>query len=100
MYYNDTVSTERIARSFVCLLWATQNFLTKMKHLIFFLVATMTSVGHPHSHTHTQTMALAQIFKAHFLKTGFFRGLDNGCGTFQQQIASMILAQADNNVNV
>lgn len=87
MYYNDTVATERIAHGFVCLLWATQNFLTKMKQLIFFLVATM-------------TMALAQIFKKHFLKTGFFRGLDNGCGTFQQQIASMILAQADNNVNV
>lgn len=36
MYYDDIVSTGRIALGFVCLLWATQNFLTKLKQITFF----------------------------------------------------------------
>ena len=36
MYYDDTVSTGRIALGFVCLLQATENFLTKLKQTTFF----------------------------------------------------------------
>lgn len=75
---------------------------TKLSHKAetnnIFLVTTVTSVAHlsfPTVHQHHPSSC-----EEHFMKSVFLSGLDAGYGTFQLQIASVIPAQVDNDINV
>lgn len=64
------------------------------------LITTMPSLHTPSPPPHTHNSTILGILKNVFWKVDFLGGLDTGYGTFQLQVASVILAQAGNDVNV
>lgn len=73
---------------------------TKLSHKAetnnIFLVTTVTSVGH----LSFPTVHYPSYCKEYFMKSLFLSELDAGYGTFQLQIAGVIPAQVDNDINV